>query len=156
LLSYLRDDCRKQVILIFEGHGNSNRCTPYWGKPDQHTTRIPRSDHVWPQTIRISHGQCIATFRKLVNRFIYIHCPREEGLPTQSTARRPSDPRVRTELLSYNSQWGSGEKISFCWLSKWFCDTSTGAATGATRCGSFVGKAFSLLVVSPRWTRWTR
>jgi hypothetical protein len=35
-------------------------------------------------------------------------------------------------------------------LSKWFCDTSTGAATGAARCGSFVGKAFSLLVVSPR------
>jgi hypothetical protein len=31
---------------------------------------------------------------------------------------------------------------------KWFYDTSTGAATGAARCGSFVGKAFSLLVVS--------
>jgi hypothetical protein len=31
---------------------------------------------------------------------------------------------------------------------KWFYDTSTGAATGAARCGSFMGKAFSLLVVS--------
>jgi hypothetical protein len=35
-------------------------------------------------------------------------------------------------------------------LSKWFCDTSTGAAIGAARYGSFVGKAFSLLVVSSR------
>jgi hypothetical protein len=35
---------------------------------------------------------------------------------------------------------------------KWFYDTSTGAATGATRCGSFMGKAFSLLVVSSRQT----
>jgi sugar phosphate permease len=29
--------------------------------------------------------------------------------------------------------------LSFFQMSKWFCDTSTGAATGATRCGSFVG-----------------
>jgi hypothetical protein len=35
-------------------------------------------------------------------------------------------------------------------LSKWFYDTSTGAATEAARCGSFVGTAFSLLVVSSR------
>jgi hypothetical protein len=33
-------------------------------------------------------------------------------------------------------------------LSKWFCDTSTGAATGAARCGSFVGGGFGLLVAS--------
>jgi hypothetical protein len=26
---------------------------------------------------------------------------------------------------------------------KWFYDTSIGAATGAARCGSFAGKAFS-------------
>jgi hypothetical protein len=26
-------------------------------------------------------------------------------------------------------------------VSKWFCDTSTGAATGAAHCGSFVGRA---------------
>jgi hypothetical protein len=35
-LSYLRDDCHKQVILISESHGDSNQCTPYRGKPDQH------------------------------------------------------------------------------------------------------------------------
>jgi hypothetical protein len=33
-------------------------------------------------------------------------------------------------------------------LSKWFYDTSIGAATGAAHCASFVGKGFSLLVVS--------
>jgi hypothetical protein len=31
-------------------------------------------------------------------------------------------------------------------MSKWFCDNSTGAATGAARCGSFVGGGFGLLV----------
>jgi hypothetical protein len=35
-------------------------------------------------------------------------------------------------------------------MSKWFYDASTEAATGAARCGSFVGKVFSLLVVSSR------
>jgi hypothetical protein len=35
-------------------------------------------------------------------------------------------------------------------MSKWFYDTSTGAATGAARCGSFAGKAFSLFSCSPR------
>jgi hypothetical protein len=46
----------------------------------------------------------IATFHTVVNIFEQIHCIREEGLPTQSTARRSSDPRVRTQLLSHNSQ----------------------------------------------------
>jgi hypothetical protein len=40
-------------------------------------------------------------------------------------------------------------------LSKRFYDTSIEVATGAARCGSFVGKVFSLLVVSSRWTWWT-
>jgi hypothetical protein len=35
-----------------------------------------------------------------------------------------------------------------CRLSKRYYDTSTGAATGAARCGSFIGNGFSLLVVS--------
>jgi hypothetical protein len=33
-------------------------------------------------------------------------------------------------------------------MSKWFYDTSTGAATGATRYGSFIGKGFGLVVAS--------
>jgi hypothetical protein len=67
--------------------------------------------------ICISRGQCMATFHEVVNRFVQIHCPWEDGLPTQFTARWSSDPRVRTQLPSHNSQWGSGEKASFYWQS---------------------------------------
>jgi hypothetical protein len=35
-------------------------------------------------------------------------------------------------------------------LLKWFYDTFTGAAAGAGSCGSFMGKTFSLLLVSSR------
>jgi hypothetical protein len=102
-------------LLISESHGDSNRCTPCRGKPDQHATCFPRSVHVWSTTIHISRGPHIATFHTVVNRFEQIHCTWEEGLPTQSTARRLSDPWVRTQLLSHNSQWSSGKKSSFCW-----------------------------------------
>jgi hypothetical protein len=102
-------------LLISESHGDLNRCTPYRGKPDQHVTHFPRSVRVRSTTIRISRGQHISTFHTIVNRFEQIHCTREEGLPTQSTAHWSSDPRVCTQLLSHNSQWWSGEKLSFCW-----------------------------------------
>jgi hypothetical protein len=39
-------------------------------------------------------------------------------------------------------------KVASSYLSKWFYDTSTGTATGAVWCGSFVGKGFCLLVAS--------
>jgi hypothetical protein len=38
-------------------------------------------------------------------------------------------------------------------LSKWFYDTSVGAATGAAHCVSFIGNGFSLLVISYWWTQ---
>jgi hypothetical protein len=84
------------------------------GKPNQHATRFPRSVRVWPMTIRISRGSHIATFYAVINRFEQIHCTREEGLPTQSTARRPSDPRVRTQLLSHKQLKSSGGKVNSC------------------------------------------
>jgi hypothetical protein len=43
-------------LLISESRGDSNRCTPCRGKPDQHTTRFPCSVRVWSKTIRISRG----------------------------------------------------------------------------------------------------
>jgi hypothetical protein len=104
LLSYIRDDCHKQVILISESHGDSKRCTPCREKPDQYVTCFPRSVRIWSQTICMSHGQRIVIFYEIINRFIQIHDPREEGIPTQSTARRPSDLRFHTQLLSHNSQ----------------------------------------------------
>jgi hypothetical protein len=102
-------------LLISESRGDSNRCTPCRGKPDQHATRFPHSVRIWSMIIRISRGPHIATFRTVVNRFEQIHCTREEGLPTQSTARWLTDPRVHTQLLSHNSLWSSGKKLSFCW-----------------------------------------
>jgi hypothetical protein len=39
---------------------------------------------------------------------------------------------------------------------KWFYDTSTSSATGAGRCGSFVGGGCRLLVTSYGWTWWIR
>jgi hypothetical protein len=33
-------------------------------------------------------------------------------------------------------------------MSKWFYDTFTGDATGAARCGTFVGEGFGLLVLA--------
>jgi hypothetical protein len=96
-------------LLIFESHDDSNRCTPCRGKPDQHATHFPRSVCVWSMTIRISRGPHIATFHTVINRFERIYCTWEEGLPTQSTTRRPSDPRVRTQLLSHNSQRAVGK-----------------------------------------------
>jgi hypothetical protein len=63
------------------------------GKPNQHTTRLSRSVRVWSTTIRISRDPHIATFHTVINRFEQIHCTREEGLPTQSIARQPSNHR---------------------------------------------------------------
>jgi hypothetical protein len=102
-------------LLISESRGDSNRCTPCRGKSDQHATHFLHSVHVWSMTIRISRGPHIATFHTVINWFEQIHCTREEWLLTQSTACRPSDLRVCTQLLSHNSQWSSGEKSSFCW-----------------------------------------
>jgi hypothetical protein len=103
LISYVKTAINKR-LLISESHGDSNRCTPCRGNPDQHTTRFPRTVRVWFKTIHISCGQHIETFHTVINRFEQIHCPREEGLPTQSIARQLIDPWVRTQLLSHNSQ----------------------------------------------------
>jgi hypothetical protein len=96
-------------LLISETHGDSNWCTPCRGNPDQHTTRFPRSVRIWSTTICISRGPHIATFHTIVNRFEQIHCTQEEGLLTQSTAQHPSDPQVRTQLLSHSSQRAVGK-----------------------------------------------
>jgi hypothetical protein len=102
-------------LLISESHDDSNRYTPCRGKPDQHVIHFLFLVRIWPSTIHILCGPHIATFHEVVNRIEQIHCPQEEGLPTQSTTRRLIDPWVRTQLLSKNSQWSSRERSSFCW-----------------------------------------
>jgi hypothetical protein len=71
--------------------------------------------HVCPAYASSRRSPYVATFHTVINRFEQIHCTRKEMLPTQSITRRSSDPRVRTQLLSHNSQCSSGEKSSFCW-----------------------------------------
>jgi hypothetical protein len=59
-------------------------------------------------------------------------------------------------VIEYDTVWKGKEKamtkLYGTWEenfpSKWFCDTSTGVATGAAQCGFFVGEGFGLLVVS--------
>jgi hypothetical protein len=82
-------------------------------RPTHHTLSF--SVRVWSSIIRISLGPRIATFCVVINRLEQVHCPREEGLSTQSTARRLTNLWVHIQLLSHNNSWSSGEKLIFCW-----------------------------------------
>jgi hypothetical protein len=96
-------------LLIFESHDDSNRCTPCRGNPDQHNTY---ASHVSPRTpgVRLLWTVPIrGNLSRGVNRVGQSHCSREKGLPTQSTARRLTDPWVHTQFLSWAHQWSSGE-----------------------------------------------
>jgi hypothetical protein len=97
-------------LLKSESHGDSNRCTPCRGKPNQHATRFPRLVHIWSKTIRISRGPHIATLHEVINRVEQDNCSREKMLPTQSTACWLTDPWVHTQFLSRANQWRSGGK----------------------------------------------
>jgi hypothetical protein len=112
-LSCLRDDCYKQAVTHIQ-ESRRFKSIPYWGKPDQHTTRFPRSVCVWPRTIHISCGPHIATLCETSTDLDGSHCSWEKGLPTQSTARQLTDPRVRTQFLSWANQWSSRHKPSSC------------------------------------------
>jgi hypothetical protein len=67
-LSYLRaDDHKYAVTHIRESRWFESMYTMQ-GKPDQHTTRIPRSVRVCSQIMRISRGQRVATFHLVLTR----------------------------------------------------------------------------------------
>jgi hypothetical protein len=121
------------VVLISESYGDSNRCTPYRGKHDQHAIHIPRSVRVWSQTIHISRGQHIAIFHESPTDLDGSHCSQEKGLPTQSPAHRSTDPRVCTQFLSQANQWSSRLKPSFC---RWQATRLTGPISPA--CNQYV------------------
>jgi hypothetical protein len=100
-------------LLIFESRSDSNRCTSYRGKSNQHTTRISCSVRVWSETIRISCGQRIATFHESPTDLDGFHCSRERWLPTQSSTHRLTDPRVGIKFLSQANQWSNKLKPNF-------------------------------------------
>jgi hypothetical protein len=75
-------------LLIFESHSDSNRCTPCWGKPDQHATY---ASHISPHTPGVRFLWVIPICSNLswvIDRVEQAHCSWEEGLLTQSIARR--------------------------------------------------------------------
>jgi hypothetical protein len=73
------------------------------GKPDQHAICIPRSVRIWSQTIRISRGQRIATFRESSTDLDGSHYSREKGIPDyipSTSADRFAGPHPVSLLLS--------------------------------------------------------
>jgi hypothetical protein len=97
-------------LFISESHGDSNRCTPCRGKSDQHDTY---ASHTSPRMPGVRFLRAVPVHGNLpwaTDRVGWSHCSRENGLPTQSPARRLTDPRVRTQFLSRANQWSSGER----------------------------------------------
>jgi hypothetical protein len=99
LISYVKTVTNKR-LLISESHGDSNRCTPCRGKPDQHNTyasydspRTPGVHFLWIVPIR-------GNLSRVVNKFGRIPLLSRKRVMTQSTARRLTDPRVCIQFLS--------------------------------------------------------
>jgi hypothetical protein len=73
------------------------------------TRMLPTPVHIHPVYASCGQSPYVATFSRVVNRVGHSHCSREKGLPTQSTTHRLTDPRIRTQFLSWTSQWSSGK-----------------------------------------------
>jgi hypothetical protein len=83
------------------------------GENPTNTTRMfPTLVHVRPMYASCERSPYVATFRETPTDLDKSHCSREKGLPTQSTARRLTDSRAHTQLLSWASQWSRERKPS--------------------------------------------
>jgi hypothetical protein len=93
-------------LLISESHGDSNRCTPCRGKLDQYDTY---ASHASPRTPSICFLRAVpkrGNLPRATDRDGRSHCSREKGLPTQSPARRLTDP-----IGTFNTcSWGPTER----------------------------------------------
>jgi hypothetical protein len=113
-LSYVRDDCHKQAVTpIWESRRFESMYTLLGGKPDQHDTY---ASHASPRMPGVRFLRAVPVRDNLsrdADRFGHIPLlSRKKRLLTQSTARRLTDPRVRTQLLSWSNQWSRGRKLS--------------------------------------------
>jgi hypothetical protein len=88
---------------------------PAGENPTITTRTLPTPVHVRP--VYASHGRSlyVATFCEASIDLDRSHCSRENGLPTQSTARWLIDLRVYIQLLSRASHWSRGHKPSSWW-----------------------------------------
>jgi hypothetical protein len=96
-------------LLISESRGDSNRCTPYRGKPDQHDTYASHTSPRTPDVYFLRAVPVRGNLSRATDGVGRSHCSQEKGLPTQSPARRLTDPWVRTQFLSRANQWSSRE-----------------------------------------------
>jgi hypothetical protein len=76
---------------------------------------LPTPVHVRPTYASCEQSSYVTTFYEVPTDLDRSHCSWEKRLPIQSTARRLTDPRVRTQLLSWASQWSRGRKPSSWW-----------------------------------------
>jgi hypothetical protein len=107
-IKLLHDDCHKQVVLISESRGDSNRCTPCRRKLHQHATWFPHSIHVWHSTIHISCGPHIASFREIIKSDGQSHAPEKRAPDTihSMPADRPVGPYPVSLPSQPLEQWG--------------------------------------------------
>jgi transposase len=101
-------------LLISESRGDSNRCTPCRGKPDQHNTY---ASHTSPRTPRVRFLRAVPVHgnpSRVINRVGRMHCSREKcsRLNLSAQLSGPWDP---PQFLSQHSHWTSALKPSTCW-----------------------------------------
>jgi hypothetical protein len=101
-------------LLISESRDDSNRCTPYREKPNQHDTY---ASHANPHTPGVRF-LWVVPVRGNLSRVVDIveqgHCSREKGLPIQSTTHWLIDPHVCTQFHSQANLEAVGAKPSIC------------------------------------------
>jgi hypothetical protein len=103
LISYVKIVMNKR-LLISESHDDLNRYTPCRGKPDQHDTYFSYASPRTPGLCFLRTVPVRGNLLRVINKVGQSHCSQEKGLPTQSIARRLTDPRVRIQFLSQANQ----------------------------------------------------
>jgi hypothetical protein len=73
LISYVKIATNKR-LLISESHGDSNRCTPYRGKPDQHDTYASHASPHMPNVCFLRMAPICGNLSLVVNRVEQGHC----------------------------------------------------------------------------------
>jgi hypothetical protein len=100
-------------LLISESRGDSNRCTPCRGNPDQHASY---AFYASPRTPDIRFLRAVPVHGNLshwANRVGQIHCSREKVHRLHLLARL-SGPRDPPQFLSQHSNWSSALKPNIC------------------------------------------
>jgi hypothetical protein len=75
-------------LLISKSRGDLNRCIPCREKPDQCTAYASHASSRTPRVYFLQTVPVRGNLSRVIDRVEQAHCSREEGLPTQFTARR--------------------------------------------------------------------